>query len=379
MDLVSLKIQPKIYDEQLISLVTAGEAGALTDYLKRHSNDADFIRKLPATVYMMAARYSGLIAGLHPLIFADAVTDLLKTVFIRHIPAEFIHQAVQPLTGQTLNQRDNTNLRLREGDFPEAVIVSDMALAVYEKNLPEAQRKARDILFAIDVKKYFNENLLEIGSEFFTTDGRALVTANAAIKALELFEWRQADDIILSLLEYFITMQSDSDGYWIEPSAEPADYKLNFLKALNSQTNALPNILYMAHARQAYRYGTARYHFIWKNLSAVMSLLFSEIAIAPDEHAVEVPLFSEAGLLDSLVSGEVELFLGQSIACLKSGKNENEWLFLLLQSQLSSGRMFTPAGLIYLNALRRAARALKYPAHLPALRHIYDLLKNKEV
>jgi len=379
MDLVSLKIQPKIYDEDLIRIISSGEANLISEYLNRQGTETGFIRQFPASVYLMAARASGLIAGLHPLVFADAVIDLLKTVFSRQVPAEFIRQILLPFTGQSLSPRDNSNLRLREGDFPEAVIVSDLALAVYEQDLSEAERKARDILFAIDVKKYFNEILLEIGSEFRTSDGQALVTANAGIKALELFEWRQADDIILSLLEYFINMQNDRQGYWIEPLDEPADYRSYFLKALNSKEKLSQNILYMAHARQAYRYGTARYQSIWKNLSAMMNSLLAEIPAVTDEPPLKSVLFSTDQLLKSLLSGGLDDFVEQSAACILSGQNENEWLFLLMHSQLSSGKIYNPADLIYLNALRRAARSLKYPGHLPALRNICELLKNKEV
>ncbi|MGD9489774.1 MAG: hypothetical protein AB7W47_17260 [Calditrichaceae bacterium] len=366
MDLLNLKIIPKKYNEELIEAVIKKEIESANSIVKNGIDDTESLNRILASFYILGARMiDNQSVTPQGVIYADALIDLVKTVFKDDNPTPVLKKAIRYFSSFDYMENDVSKMRFRDGEFPQAVVVKDLALAIYEGNYDDAIRTSRNILYAIDSKKYFNENLIEIASGYYSEAGhQALILANATSKGLEFLEWDNSEDLVFNVIRYLVNLRNDTSGEWIEPvQADKINYPDYFLRVSVNPGKKGENAVYLTHARQAYRYASAKYQIIWGNLAAYIARSFNDFP-TPDNRKTENVSGSIEGIGKAISDKDETSATAQFAGLNKTGENENKLFKPLVLSVCEKGADQDPAGLIFLNSARRMARALKYPRNI---------------
>ncbi|MGD9899604.1 MAG: hypothetical protein AB7T22_10820 [Calditrichaceae bacterium] len=363
MDLLNLKIIPKKYNEDLIKAVIENDIESADSIVRNGIDDPDSINRILASFYILGARMID-DQSITPqgVIYADAVIDLVKTVFKDEDPTPVLKKAIRYFCSFDYKENDISKMRFKDGEFPQAVVVKDLALAIYEGNYDDAIRTARNILYAIDSKKYFNENLIEIASGYYSESGhQALILANATSKGLEFLEWESSEDLVFNVIRYLVDLRNDTSGEWIEPvQADKINYPDYFLRISINPGKKGENAVYLTHARQVYRYASAKYQIIWGNLAAYIARSFNEFP-APENQSIDTISGSIEGIRKAIADKDEASATAQFAGLNKAGENENKLFKPIVDSICNDGADNDADGLIFLNSARRMARALKYP------------------
>lgn len=366
MDLLNLKIISKKYNEELIKAVIAKDTKSAESIIRDGVDETESLNRILASFYILGARMiDNQSVTPQGVIYADGLIDLVKTVFKDDDPTPVLTKAIRYFSSFDYREHDISKMRFKDGEFPQAVVVKDLALAIYEGRYDDAIQTARNILYAIDSKKYFNENLIEIASGYYSKTGhQALVLANATSKGLEFLEWESSEDLVFNIIRYLTDLQNDSTGEWLEPvEADKINYPDYFLRVSINPGEMGENAVYLTHARQAYRYASAKYQIIWGNLAAYIARSYNEFP-APGASDIDGIHGSIENIGKAITDKDETSATAQFAELNKAGENENKLFKPLVTSFCEKGADSDAAGLIFLNSARRMSRALKYPRNL---------------
>lgn len=348
---------------QFVNAVLTGDSSKAKKELESFTQPDPVLR---AYILLAARKEYSLLPD--DLLLADAITELTKKVYSDR-PMAFLKRCLPLFLNQSYTTQDVSGFSLARDEMPEAVVVSALEDALEDGRPDLAAKAARDIMMVMDSKKYFNEIVLEIALGWHSEKGRVLEIANAVSKSLELFQWKQSDDLIAALLKYLSSSYVQNQVNPIAPIGEDADYAHYFKLAAASSDPV--DWQFMTHVRQVYRYAGIKYHTIRPMLNARLQQRFSQkTLISPPDYAVNKQLTSEH-MLSSLAENDIRTFL-DSIATLQDGgQSVNEVIGELMPQE------FGKQDLVTLNALRRVASALKFPANMQVFKSYANYIHNK--
>lgn len=300
------------------------------------------------------------------IIYTDALIELTKRLFPDD-PKKLIISSLDYYCTLEYGESKGEIESIKPDISSGSVVVSKLEEYVMKRDFTQAFQMSKNLLAVMDSKKYFNELLLNIAAKIYTDSGESIVVSNAVIKGIVFFKWQSIDDLLIFLLKFLCSPRLNSSKQTLIPSEEEIKYAEYVLRAANKPEKNGENLLFMAHARQVYRYASTIYKDIWAQLSGYIKNKLDKFPLAELDEIKPV----KGDIYDfqrSLNVGQIHLSRALVNKLLQEGTTSNELFCIITLFMIESNLHSQPENLIYLNVARRLAVALDYPRNL----HIFN-------
>lgn len=363
MQLVNIDTPQTVLSNDLISAIQSNDKSRALEIL----NDLEDTNIIFRSLYILSCRQK--ITESNPLssaiVYTDAVTELVKRLFPDK-PLTIIKGIVDYFCSLDYIDKDETFSKIDADKVSNPVLVSELEESILQGDFEKAILAAKNLLHVVDSKKYFNELLLGTAVKMFTPSGESIIVSNVLCKAIELFDWRVIDELIVYLLKYLTSSELKTAKQNIFPTEKEIKYAEYVLRAANYPNENGENLLFMAQARQIYRYASTKYKEIWGYLTTFIENKMSDSSL-PEYEEISPVKGSIEDFEKSLNVGDPELTLALTNTLLQDEFSSKE-LFCSISLFMLENKLFNKSEhVIYLNVARRLATALGYPRNL----HIY--------